>query len=133
MKISREARKAARELFNVSYVGGRLDGSRISQISQRLVELKPRGYFQILKELTRLVRLELDKRHSVVESATALPGAEQNALAQSLKTKFGSDISTDFQVNPSLLGGLRIKVGSDVWDGSISARLANFSKTFNPA
>jgi len=133
MKISREARKAARELFNVSYVGGRLDGSRLSQISQRLVEQKPRGYFQILKELTRLVRLELDQRHAVVESASALPGAEQSALAQSLKTKFGSDISTDFQVNPSLLGGLRIKVGSDVWDGSISARLANFSKTFNPA
>lgn len=133
MKISREARKAARELFNVSYVGGRLDGTRLSTISQNLVAQKPRGYFQILKELTRLVRLELDKRRATVESAAALSSGEQSALEQSLKTKFGSDISTTFQVDPSLLGGLRIKVGSDVWDGSISARLANFSKTFNPA
>lgn len=133
MKISREARKAARELLRASFVGEHLDSSRLSQISKGLLELKPRGYFQILKELTRLVRLELDKRHAVVGSSAALSASEQSNLAQSLQTKFGSDISTDFQVDPSLLGGLRIKVGSDVWDGSIKARLANFSKTFNPA
>lgn len=133
MKISREARKAARELLNVSFVGHRLDGSRVSQISQRLVELKPRGYFQILKELTRLVRLELAKHHATVESPAPLSSSEQYNLEQSLKSKFGSDLTMEFQVNPSLLGGLRVKVGSDVWDGSIRARLANFSKTFNPA
>jgi F-type H+-transporting ATPase subunit delta len=40
-----------------------------------------------------------------------------------LKKKYGSDLTTDFVVNPQLLGGMRIRVGSDVWDGSVRNRL----------
>ena len=72
MKISREARRMARELFRFSLVDGRLDASRVSDVSERLVAEKPRAYLQILKELSRLVRLELDRRHAIIESASPL-------------------------------------------------------------
>lgn len=123
MKISREAKRTARELLQLSIVNGRLDQARIASISARLVETKPRSFLSILKEYTRLVRLELAKRHAVVESSAALPADEAKNIEQTLKKQFGEDITTEFQVIPSLLGGLRIKVGSDVWDGSIKARL----------
>jgi len=123
MKISREAKRTARELFRLSMVNGRLDQARIASISARLVETKPRSFLSILKEYTRLIRLELSKRHAVVESSIALPADQVQSLEQNLKKQFGEDITTEFQVIPSLLGGLRIKVGSDVWDGSIKARL----------
>jgi len=45
-----------------------------------------------------------------------------------LKAKYGSDLATDFKINPDLLGGLRIKIGSDVWDGSVRNRLTRLGE-----
>jgi F-type H+-transporting ATPase subunit delta len=128
MKISREARRMARELFRLSLRDGRLDASRVTEISQRVIAEKPRAYLEILKELSRLVRLELDKRHALIESASPLDDASAANIAKTLRTRFGSDITTEFRTTPGLLGGLRIKLGSDVWDGSISSRLNELSQ-----
>ena len=130
MKISREAKRTARELLQLSLKDGRLEAGRVAEISSHLSTEKPRGYLQILKEYTRFIRLELEKRHAVIESPKALEAAGAAAIEQTLKQKFGSDITTEFRVAPSLLGGLRIKVGSDVWDGSVKARLAALSEQF---
>lgn len=128
MKISREARRTAREMFRLSLVNGHVDASRTELISAALVAERPRSYVAILKEFTRLVRLELSKRHAVIESAAVLDAASTQEITGNLQKKFGGDITTEFLINPALLGGLRIKLGSDVWDGSISSRLATLSK-----
>lgn len=128
MKISREARRAAREMFRLSLVDGRLDNARIKDLSGRLVTEKPRSYLEILKEFTRLVRLELASRHAVIESAAALPDEQTSRLAADIKTRFGNDITTEFRVQPDLIAGIRIKVGSDVWDGTVRNRLNTLSQ-----
>ena len=128
MKISRESRRLAREFFRFSLVNGRLDASRVSEISDRLLAERPRGFLEILKEFSRLVRLELDRRHAIIESASPLDEAGAVNIANTLKQEFGSDITTEFRTSPGLLGGLRIKLGSDVWDGSINSRLAALSQ-----
>jgi F-type H+-transporting ATPase subunit delta len=128
MKISREARRMARELYGFSLVNGRLDANRVSEISERLATERPRRYLQVLQEFSRLVRLELDRRHAVVESASPLDETSAASIAGTLKSKFGSDITTEFRTTPALLGGLRVKLGSDVWDGSVSSRLIAFSQ-----
>lgn len=123
MKISKESRRHAREMFRVCLTGGRLDPAKVRDFSGRLVAEKPRGYFQILKEFTRLVRLELERRHAVVESAVALPEKTAATVERDLRGRFGNDITLEHRVNPGLLGGLRVKVGSDVWDGTVMSRL----------
>jgi F-type H+-transporting ATPase subunit delta len=128
MKISREARRLARELFRLSLVNGRIDANRVGEISQNLIAERPRGYVQILKELSRLIRLELDKRHAVIESASALEGESGDTVVKALKQKFGDDITTEFRTSPGLLGGIRVKLGSDVWDGSVVSRLSELSQ-----
>jgi F-type H+-transporting ATPase subunit delta len=128
MKISREARRLARELFRLCLASGRLDASRVSAISEQVIAEKPRDYLQILKEFSRLVRLELDRRHATIESASPLDETSARSIANTLRQKFGGDITTEFRTSPDLLGGLRVKLGSDVWDGSISSRLAAFSQ-----
>jgi F-type H+-transporting ATPase subunit delta len=128
MKISREARRTARELFRLSLVNGHVNASRAEEISTALVTERPRSYLEILKEFTRLVRLELSKRHAVIESPVQLVPSSVQEITGNLQKKFGGDITTEFLINPALLGGLRIKLGSDVWDGSISSRLSTLSK-----
>lgn len=128
MKISKEARRHARELFKESLTDGRLDARKISEYSDRLVAEKPRGYVGILKEFTRLVRLELQRRHAVIESAVSLEPDEAQRLQADLRQRFGTDLTIEQLVNPALLGGLRVQVGSDVWDGSVSNRLQIFKQ-----
>ena len=123
MKISKEARRFARELFQASLVNGRLDAKSVAEYADRLIAEKPRSYVQILREFTRLVRLELERRHAVIESAQPLDTAETERIRQELLSRFGSDLTFEFRSNPSLLGGLRVQIGSDVWDGSVANRL----------
>jgi F-type H+-transporting ATPase subunit delta len=52
-----------------------------------------------------------------------MDAAMRSELVNNLKKKYGADLATDFVVNPKLLGGMRIRVGSDVWDGSVRNRL----------
>jgi F-type H+-transporting ATPase subunit delta len=122
MKLSREARRQARELFALTIVDGRLDASRLNTVFGDVAEKKPRSYLQILKELTRLVRLEVAGHHAVIESAFPLESAKAREFEAGLKARFG-EITTEFRPNPALIGGLRVQIGSDVWDGSILARL----------
>jgi F-type H+-transporting ATPase subunit delta len=44
-------------------------------------------------------------------------------IVSNLKRKYGSDLTTRFVVNQELLGGMRIRVGSDAWDSSVRNRL----------
>lgn len=122
MKLSREARRQSRELFDLTIVDGRLDVVRLRSIFDELAKKQPRSYLQILKELTRLVRLELARHHAVIESATPLETTQSQDFERSLRNQFG-EITTEFRQNPELIGGVRVQIGSDVWDGSVQARL----------
>ncbi|MDD5200027.1 MAG: F0F1 ATP synthase subunit delta [Terrimicrobiaceae bacterium] len=123
MKISKEARRHARELLKGSLADGRLDARRIAEYADRLIAEKPRSYLAVLKEFTRLVRLEIYRRHAVIESAAPLDPAAAARLEDDLRQRFGADLAIETRTNPALLGGLRVQVGSDVWDGSVSNRL----------
>ncbi len=123
MRVSRESRKLARELFRQSFDDGRFDATRASGVVEFLTTRKPRGYFDALKEFARLVRIELARRHAVIQSAHALPAQDADAIQTSLLGRFGNDLTIEFRVAPELIGGLRVQVGDDVWDGSVRARL----------
>jgi F-type H+-transporting ATPase subunit delta len=131
MKVSKEARKLSRQLLQRSFTDGRLDSAKVKAVVEQVVASKPRDYFGALKNFHRLVRLELDKRHAIVESAAPLNYSTSWEISQTLKERHGSDVTTEFKVNPELLGGLRIKLGSTVWDGSIQTRLAKLEQGFN--
>ncbi|HEV7404554.1 MAG TPA: F0F1 ATP synthase subunit delta [Chthoniobacteraceae bacterium] len=123
MKIPKEARKISRELYKASLQDGRLVEDRVRTIAQHLVSTKPRHYANILKDYDRMVRLELAARHAVIESATELDGETRGQLEQTLRGKYGQDLTTEFKTEPALIGGLRIKIGSDVYDSTVRERL----------
>jgi len=123
MKISKEAKRQARQMFRASLTDGRLDRASVAKVTDMVIAGKPRHYLQALKEFARLVRLEAARRHATIQSATPLDASEAKSIADRVRSSFGNDLTTEFQVNPALLGGLRVQVGSDVWDGSVRNRL----------
>jgi F-type H+-transporting ATPase subunit delta len=130
MKISKQARREAKELFRSSVVNGVLDENRVRQAVGKVAELKPRGYIGILSHFHRLVKLELERRTAKVESAVALPAEIRTEVTNKLSKIYGQGLNISFAQNPALLGGLRIKVGSDVYDGSVQARLEGLVESF---
>lgn len=127
MKRSKEALRTARELLRSTYVEGKLDGERARSIVEKTKALKPRGYLQILEAYVNLVRLELAKRHAIIESAVPLAAEVEKQIREDLTRSYGGDLTFEVRVDPALLGGMRIRVGSDVWDGSVKGRLARLA------
>ncbi|MDE0569373.1 MAG: F0F1 ATP synthase subunit delta [Verrucomicrobiales bacterium] len=123
MKVTKDAARSARQLLRLSHKDGILDYDRIKEITTKVSEAKPRGYLAILQEFGRLVRLDVERRQAIIETATELGAQAGNAVIEDLRRKYGSTLTAEFKVNPDLLGGMRVKVGSDVWDGSVKARL----------
>jgi F-type H+-transporting ATPase subunit delta len=123
MKINKEIRQLSREMLRASFTDGQLDPGRISSLVDSLIAKKPRHYIDVLKNYRRLLRLELEKRQARIETASEVDSATTSELVVSLKKKYGGDLKTEFVVNPELLGGMRIRVGSDVWDGTVRNRL----------
>lgn len=130
MKVSKQARREAKDLFRDCFVNGVMDENRVRQVVAKVAELKPRGYIMILSHFQRLVKLELERRTARVESAVALPPDLQSDVTNKLNQLYGRGLDISFTQNPSLLGGLRIKVGSDVYDGSVQARLETLAESF---
>lgn len=58
-----------------------------------------------------------------VTSAVALSQGQHDALVSSLKAACGTDVSVDVGVDPSLLGGMVVKVGSRMVDSSLKTKL----------
>jgi F-type H+-transporting ATPase subunit delta len=123
MKLNKEIRKVSRKMLQASFTDGQLDPGRITSLVDSLIAQKRRNYVRTLKNYRRLLRLEIEKRQATVETASEVDPAIRSEIMTNLKTKYGNDLATEFHVDPLLLGGMRIRVGSDVWDGSVRNRL----------
>jgi len=123
MKINKEIRQQSRTLLRSSFTDGQLDRGKIESLVNSLIAKKPRHYMGVLENFKRLLRLEVEKRHAWIESATELNPETTAQIIANLKRKYGQDLMTESVVNPEVLGGMRIRVGSDVWDGTVRNRL----------
>ena len=123
MKIDRHSRLIAKKAFRAArQPDGTVDEQSIRELVQLFVEQKPRNYLAILTYLTRLIELALEENTVRVESATPLPDRGAGVFAE-LARRYGPAARTFYEENPTLLGGLKIRRGNNIWDGSLSGRL----------
>jgi F-type H+-transporting ATPase subunit delta len=123
MKLNKEIRQLSRGMLRASFTDGQIDRGKITALVQSLVTKKPRRYIDVLQHYKRLLRLEIEKRHAKIESMMPLGSEVATKITDRLKKKYGNDLTTEFAIDPTLLGGLRVRVGSDVWDGTLRNRL----------
>ncbi len=124
MRGRRQIARAERELFRLCVVDGELDDERAREVARQLGASKRRGSLAVLASFMRLVRLEEARHTARIESALPLDTGLRDVVQRRLMKAYGDRLKTSFEQNPALIGGLRIRVGSDVYDGSVRARLA---------
>lgn len=124
MKSNRKVKRAARQLYRACLVDGLLDHGRVRQVTQRIAASPRRGSLRLLSDFRRLVRLDHDRHTALVESAAPISSGLRDSIQVDLTRLYGPGLVASFVDNPALIGGLRIKVGSDVYDTSVRSRLA---------
>ena len=130
MKTSRQAQREARQLFQLCRVDGVVDENRVRQIVQRMLDGRRAGSLEVLGLFHRLVRLDRARHSADVQSAVPLPADIRASIEGALARRHGPGIITSFTENRDLLGGVRIQVGSDVYDGSVQGGLNALDERF---
>ncbi len=130
MKTTRQIKREAKRMFHLCLVNGLLDEDRTRQVVQRIIDDKRRGGLVLLAYFQRLVKLDRARHTAKVESATPLATDFRERIEAGLTRIYGPGLRASFVQNRELIGGMRIKVGSDVYDGSVRARLAELERVF---
>ncbi len=130
MKISKDASRIAHRIYRLCAPDGKLDEEKIRFSFNQIAEKKPRAYREILHALLRLVRLDEESRNVTIESAVELDSESRTRIEKNLTDQYGEGLRFTYQINPDLLGGTRIRVGNDVWDGSVQSRLNRLANAF---
>jgi len=130
MKTNRRARREARRLYRACVVNGLLDEGRARQVVERVAGARRRGGLAILAHFQRLVGLDRVRHSAVVESATPLPADLRSSVEAGVTRAYGPGVTTAFAENPALIGGMRVRVGSDVFDGSVRGALVALEEGF---
>ena len=130
MRITRQAKREAKQLYRLCLVNGLLDGARVRQVVQGAVSAGDRESQSILAHFARLVKLDCARHTATIESAAPLPPDLRDKIQAGLTQRYGTGLTTAFTERPELIGGMRIQVGCDVYDGSVRARLEAMQKSF---
>ena len=96
MQVKKEVRQIAREMLRASFTDGQLDRGRIASVVDSILAKKPRNHLKILEYYKRLLRLEAEKRHARIETATALEPQIASqislSLAKALRQRFNHGV-----------------------------------------
>ena len=130
MKITKKAKREAKQLYRLCLLNGLLDENRARQVVQRVVATGGRDCLPILTHFLRLLKLDCARHTATIQSATPLSADLQSAVQAGLAHRYGLGLTTEFAQRPDLIGGMRVQVGCDVYDGSVRAGLEALKKSF---
>jgi F-type H+-transporting ATPase subunit delta len=130
MITKRQAAREARRMFHLCLVDGLLDEGRVRQVLEKVLQSRRRGYLLLMGQFQRLVKLAYLSHLAKVESAAPVPSDLQTNIQDGLERAYGPGIAIVFSLDPALIGGMRIQVGSDVYDGSVRRALEQLQSNF---
>ena len=128
MKISKEVQAQARRLMRLCIgADGLMNEATVRLVADKIAADKPRNYLALLTAFTELVRLERAAHTATITSAVPLTEAEQAAITAKLDAR-QAGLSYEWQVDPTLIAGLTVKVGDNVTDASVRTRIEQLTK-----
>jgi len=108
-------------------------GSVAAPVAKLLLLLAERDRLMLLSDIARVYRDRLMDHRQVIRgdvtTATPLAPEKVSALAQSLERATGRKVVLETRVDPSIIGGVVTRLGSTVYDGSVTTQLEKMKQT----
>jgi F-type H+-transporting ATPase subunit delta len=127
MAADKQTKLLAKQLFKLSVVNGVVSPEQVTGVLGWVEKTSPRRPLALLRLYQHLIATELAKSHARVEHAGPVASATLDAIAAALTKKYQRPVTATATPNPKLLAGLRIRVGSDVYESSVAGQLASLS------
>jgi len=130
MNTRRQIMRDARRLWRMCLSNGEIDERRARTVLGIAVSSNRSGRAAVLKQVLRLLKLDRAQRAAEVASAAPLDARMRATVERTLAQHYGRPIVTTFVVDPGLVGGMCVRVGSDVYDGTIRTALSALEARF---
>ena len=122
--VPAKIRVYAKKLVQLSLSGGSVSAEQVAAVLSHLEKNPPARLPLILQTYHKLIVVELAKSEARVEHAGPVSADALAAIAASLGKRYSRTVT---KANPALLAGLRVRIGDDVYESSISNQLAALS------
>jgi F-type H+-transporting ATPase subunit delta len=124
--LGTEARKKA---ILAETFGKDVSPASLNFLSLLIDKQRMANFVAVQEEFETLVRANKNVAAATVVSAVPLSKEQVIALEKSLEAKTGQDIELTTSVDPSLMGGLLVRIGDTVYDGSVKGKLDRLRET----
>lgn len=127
MAADKQTKLLAKQLFRLSIVNGVVSPEQVAGVLGWVEKHSPRRPVALLKAYHHRIAIELAKSRAEIEHAGPVSDATLKMIEGAMTKKYQRAITASAKPNPSLLAGLRVRVGSDVYESSVAGQLAALS------
>lgn len=113
-----------------SLLAGKASASAVRLIHRLVAAPRGRSLQVGIEALSRVAAERRQRFTALVTAVVPLTEAQRERLAEILGRAYGREVRLNVELDPALIGGLSIRIGDDIIDGSLAARLSEASRRF---
>ncbi|MFF3320787.1 F0F1 ATP synthase subunit delta [Streptomyces sp. NPDC002889] len=121
---NRSASASAKAELVSSLLGGKADPATVRLVVRLVTKPRGRSLEAGLESLSKLAAARRDRMVAIVTSAVPLSDAQKQRLGAGLARMYGREMHLNLEVDPSVIGGIQVRVGDEVINGTIADRIA---------
>jgi F-type H+-transporting ATPase subunit delta len=127
MRADKKTKLLAKQLFKLSLVNGQVSAEQVAGVLGYIEKIEPHHTMTLLKLYHRTIQAEVAKSRAVVEHAGPVTDATLRLIGSTMTRKYQRPVTAAAKPNAALLAGLRVRVGSDVYESTVAGQLATLS------
>jgi F-type H+-transporting ATPase subunit delta len=123
----KQIQQLARQLFKMSVVNGELSADCVAGVLQYLEKHRPAHSLAVLKIYQRLMVAEVARGQALIDHAGSINEALLAGIVAAMAARYRRKLTSLSRRDDSLLAGLRVRVGDDVYESSVASQLAQLA------
>ena len=120
--------KFAKKLVEISREDGIVTEAKVAEVLKALKQLQHRYHLKILKTYLNCIRREIALQTAVVSTPASLEEASLKSIEAQFTRQYNRPIQAVLQQDKSLIAGIQVRVGDDVYDASVAGHLRRLAE-----
>tara|TARA_B110000967_G_scaffold50123_1_gene51246 strand:+ start:1187 stop:1582 length:396 start_codon:yes stop_codon:yes gene_type:complete len=128
MKRDQKITRLAKKLVELSKDNGVVTEAKVGEVLAGLKQVQHRHHLTVLKSFLNYLRREIALQTAVVSTPAALSDEALKAIEATYSKMYGRPVTAVTKQDTSLIAGVRVRVGDDVYDASVAGRLQRLAE-----